>query len=584
MIAMKQLKSIPKAIYFQILLASLCYINLEYMHYTILTDRTGLGFFPYIENICFTFIDVCLIFAVSSLVIGKKHYLFFVPYGLVTFFIAANVWYSRYFYNYLPPSLYTEFDNLDGLSANIFSAIKFNDVFLIASTAIGIGYYWKYHKRFLPITFKGRARAFIFLMCIVAFTGIGMLTISTRNWPTLESKYIAPYNYATTESNFKFGILHSTIVQLLHERKKVYTKDELKQLQPYFQGVTNKVNNPKNNIILIIVESLLSYATELRIGEYEITPNLNKLVKDGAYYNRNMTSNIQLGESSDGQFIYLTGLLPKQQGVTIIDYFNNTFKALPFFLKKKNPSLYSTMTIPTASKMWRQDAMCDKYNIKSLYSRKDYQDKNYKDKWLDDKTLFECAAHSDITAHQPFFSILLTSSTHTPYTVEHAPSGIIFPECYPEALKVYLSDVHYMDKYLGEYIASLKSKGIYDDTLIIVTSDHPISKEWFHAENMAITSSIPLYIINSPVPIDKGIDYPISQADVFPTLLDLAGIESSWRGVGNSLLTQDSLLQTRREMERKDKRQQISDIILDSNFFHSKFDGSLAHKNILFSY
>lgn len=577
MIAMKQLKPIPKTIFFQILLAGLCYINLEYMHYTILTDRTGLGIFPYIENICFTFIDVCLIFAISSLVIGKRHYLFFVPYGLVAVFITANICYSRYFYNYLPPSLYTEFNNLDGLSANIFSAIKFRDVLLIVSTMVGICYYWKYHKFFLPIAFKDRIRAFAFSMCIIAFIGIGMLAISTRNWPTLESKYIAPYNYATTESNFKFGILHSTIVQLLHEKKKKYSKDELKQLQPYFQGVTNQISNPKDNIILIIVESLLSYATDLHIGEYEITPNLNKLVKNGAYYNRNMTSNIQLGESSDGQFIYLTGLLPKQQGVTIIDYFNNTFRALPFFLIKKNPFLYSLMTIPTASKMWRQDAMCDKYNIMSLYSRKDYLDKNYKEKWLDDKTLFECAAYNDSIARQPFFSVLLTSSTHTPYTNEHAPSGITFPESYPEALKIYLSNVHYMDKYLGEYITSLKSKGIYDNTLIVVTSDHPISKEWFHAENMAISSSIPLYIINSPVPIDKGIDYPITQADVFPTLLDLAGIESSWRGVGNSLLTQDSILQTRREIERNDKRQQISDIILDSNFFHPEFNESLAH-------
>lgn len=539
------------------------------MHYTILIDKTGLGYFPYIENLCFTFIDVCLIFAFSSLLIGKKFYLFFIPYGLVTFFAVANIWYSRYFYNYLPPSLYAEFNNLNGLSANILSAIKLKDIFVIITSVVGISYYWKFHKDFTPIAFKNRFRSFTYSICVVVFISIGMLAITTRTTrdrATLEAKYITPYNYATTEANFKFGILHSTIVQLLNKKKKTISKYELEQLQPYFQGITNKVDKPKTNIVIIIVESLLSYATELRLGEQEITPNLNQLVKDGAYYNRNMTSAVQLGESSDGQFIYLTGLLPKKQGVTIIDYFSNTFKAIPFFLKKKNPSLHSLMTIPTASTMWRQDAMCNKYDINSLYSRKDYSEEKYKEKWLDDKTLFEYAVQNDNTVKQPFFSVILTSSTHTPYVKEYEPSGIEFPENYPKTLRIYLSNIHYMDKYLGEYIASLKSRGLYDNTLIVVTSDHPISKEWFDAENMVISSAIPLYIINSPSPIDKGIDYPITQADVFPTLLDLTGVESSWRGVGNSLLTPDSVLQTKKEIERNDKKQQISDIILDNNY------------------
>ena len=52
---------------------------------------------------------------------------------------------------------------------------------------------------------------------------------------------------------------------------------------------------PKENIILIIVESLLSFPTDLKINGIEITPTLNKLVEKGAYYNNNMTSLIQLG-------------------------------------------------------------------------------------------------------------------------------------------------------------------------------------------------------------------------------------------------------------------------------------------------
>ena len=283
-----------------------------------------------------------------------------------------------------------------------------------------------------------------------------------------------------------------------------------------------------------------------------------------------MTSNIQLGESSDGQFIYLTGLLPKKQGVTIIDHFSNTYNAIPLLLKKQDSSLISLMTIPTASTMWRQDAMCKKYSIEYLHSRKDYINQHYEEKWLDDKTLFEYTANNDKTLEQPFISIILTSSTHTPYIKEYECNNIKFPDNYPESLRVYLSNIHYMDKYLGQYLNSLKAKGLYNNSLIIITSDHPISKDWLNAKDMAIPSTIPLYIVNSPVHIDKGPDYPINQIDVFPTILDLAGVKSSWRGVGNSLLTPDSILQSKTEIFRQQKRQQISDIILDSDYFSLK--------------
>ena len=68
----------------------------------------------------------------------------------------------------------------------------------------------------------------------------------------------------------------------------------------------------------------------------------------------------------------------------------------------------------------------------------------------------------------------------------------------------------------------------------------------------------------------KTSDYVITQADLFPTLLDLGGIHSEWRGVGNSLLCPDSILNTEREKKRIKYREKISDIILDSDYFKGK--------------
>ena len=105
----------------------------------------------------------------------------------------------------------------------------------------------------------------------------------------------------------------------------------------------------------------------------------------------------------------------------------------------------------------------------------------------------------------------------------------------------------------------------------IIASDHSISNDWLKSkEEDNVSFQIPLYIVNSPQKIDKTSDYVITQADLFPTLLDLGGIHSEWRGVGNSLLCPDSILNTEREKKRIIYREKISDIILDSDYFKGK--------------
>ena len=142
---------------------------------------------------------------------------------------------------------------------------------------------------------------------------------------------------------------------------------------------------------------------------------------------------------------------------------------------------------------------------------------------------------------------------------------------YSEELKNYLSNVHYMDKYLGKYLNFLKENHLYHNSIIIIASDHSISNDWLKSkEEDNVSFQIPLYIVNSPQKIDKTSDYAITQADLFPTLLDLGGIHSEWRGVGNSLLCPDSILNTEREKKRIIYREKISDIILDSDYFKGK--------------
>lgn len=567
----KNIERLIKQLVFPLLLMLLGYINLQYMHYTVLIDKYSLTRFSYIENILHNFADVCLFFFLSFYLIKKRTYLFFIPYVIITLLVIVNVSYSRFFYAYMPPALYGEINNLEGIADNVFATLKFADVTLLITTIAGVLFYKLYHKNYYEI--KSRMRKIVSLCILgtaIVIAGV-LISIATIHWSTLEYKYIHPFKNSPTESIFKFGILYGTTMQYITNNKQDYDPKELIKLEPLFFENEHSIECPSKNIILILVESLLSCPTHLEFNGVEITPTLNKLVREGAYYNNNMTSMIQLGESSDGQFIYLNGLLPKKKGVTIYDYFDNTFESIPKILKRKNSKIECRMTIPTSSKMWRQDGICIRYGFDKLYSRKEYSLESCNEDWLNDKQLFEYAASIDLQSKQPFFSFILTSSTHSPYNKIFEEYTIPFPDTYSEELKNYLSNVHYMDKYLGKYIDFLKANHLYNNSLIVITSDHSISNDWLKStEKDNVSFKIPLYIVNSPYKIDKESDYAISQADVFPTILDLAGIHSKWRGVGNSLLCPDSILSRTREERRMKHREKISDMILDSDYFKGK--------------
>ena len=566
------IKLLIKQFTFPLSLILLCYINLQYMHYSILIDKYSLTPFSYLENIIHAFIDICLLFFIPLYLIGKKTYLFFIPYTIITILVIVNVSYSRFFYTYMPPILYGEFNNLDGLSANVFATIRFSDITILITTLASILSYKQFHRAYSEIRRKTRRIFSLYILGIAFILLGGLIATATIHWSSLNYKYVHPFKNSPTESIFKFGIIYGTIIQCASNNKQDCNPEEVAKLEPFFYESKYSIEYPpKENIILIIVESLLSFPTDLKINGIEITTTLNKLVEKGAYYNNNMTSLIQLGESSDGQFTYLNGLIPKTKGVTIYDYFNNTFVSLPKLLKKQKPGIECRMVIPTSSKTWRQDGVCIQYGFDKLYSRKEYTLSNYKENWLNDKLLFEYAASIDKNSKQPFFSLILTSSTHSPYTKAVEDYLIPFPDTYSEELKNYLSNVHYMDKYLGKYLNFLKENHLYHNSLIIIASDHSISNDWLKSkEEDNVSFQIPLYIVNSPQKIDKTSDYVITQADLFPTLLDLGGIHSEWRGVGNSLLCPDSILNTEREKKRIIYREKISDIILDSDYFKGK--------------
>jgi arylsulfatase A-like enzyme/uncharacterized membrane protein YbhN (UPF0104 family) len=154
----------------------------------------------------------------------------------------------------------------------------------------------------------------------------------------------------------------------------------------------------------------------------------------------------------------------------------------------------------------------------------------------------------------PFFLVLHYMETHDPY-MDHNRPGVGYarvkipdpdPGKYREPfIAAYESEIEFFDKYLGEVTAALRERGLYDDSLIVVTADHGEEfydhEGWWHGMTLYEEMlHVPL-VMKLPQQIRAGeIDESIVRhIDLAPTFISLAGADPPPAMFGESLLTSD---------------------------------------------
>ena len=152
-------------------------------------------------------------------------------------------------------------------------------------------------------------------------------------------------------------------------------------------------------------------------------------------------------------------------------------------------------------------------------------------------------------------------SMHQPYTsfVEHGFK--VTDKSLPQEYKNYLTNCHYTDMQIGNYMEGLKKKGLYENSLIVIASDHDARPQYLGMEGK-ISTDIPIYIINGGIEKDKAWTGECNQLDVYTTILDIMGIESEWRGLGHTLLNSNY------KNSVNDGIQELSDWIIYGDYFN----------------
>lgn len=106
------------------------------------------------------------------------------------------------------------------------------------------------------------------------------------------------------------------------------------------------------------------------------------------------------------------------------------------------------------------------------------------------------------------------------------------PQVIRETRRRYYGQISHIDYTLGRVLGELKSRGLYDDTLIIFTSDHGehLGDYGLFGKHSYLSGSadVPL-ILKSPQEIGgtpgSRITSPVTTADIYPTILEAVGLD-----------------------------------------------------------
>ena len=528
-------------------------------------------------------LGIVLIFAALSFLIKKKgKNVYYVVTSIL--FLAICIINSIY-YNY-----YSSFVSISLLATSVFVK-DFGDVVVdFALSAKDWIYLWQIIGLIL-IMFKyknkeGNKKNNFSMLSIIAIIliSIGSVIPPYNSW----SRFIKLWNRVAVVNTF--GVYTYQFDDIVQSLKPTFNNmfgydDALREVKDYYDD--NKKEQSTNaytgifegkNVIAIHAESLQNFAIGLEFEGKEVTPNLNRLIKESLYFN-NFYAQVGVGTSSDSEFTYATSLLPANNGTVFVNYFDNKFITIQNLLNNKGYYVFSMHG--NVGDFWNRNTMHQNMGYDKFYAKSSFVIDEEYGLGLSDESFFRQAVSMlkdiDENIGTPYYGTLITLTNHTPWEDADKISdldlsskvnvnGNMVVRDYLEGkpLGDYIKSMNYMDKAIGQFLDNMEDEGLLDDTVIVIYGDHDarISKRnydymynydpvndrlldeddngyrEFNYYDYELSKSVPLIIWSKDLEEPKVIDTPMGMIDVMPTLGNMLNIYNKY-ALGNDIMNID---------------------------------------------
>ncbi|WP_207063853.1 LTA synthase family protein [Motiliproteus sp. SC1-56] len=281
------------------------------------------------------------------------------------------------------------------------------------------------------------------------------------------------------------------------------------------------------NLVIILEESLgAQYVGSL--GGDDLTPELDALAKEGWLLDQLFATGTR---SVRGIEAVITGFVPTPaRSVVKLPRSQRNFFTLASLLKQQG---YDTSFIYGGEGHF--DNMGSFFlgnGFDRVVDQRHYKNPKFMGSWgVSDGDLLR-KAHGEFSrlkqAGQPFFSLVFSSSNHTPYDY---PEDEITPVEMPARSK--RNAIRYADHALGEFFRDARASNYWEDTLFLVVADHDdrvYGRQLVPVEHFRI----PGLLLGEGLPVKRD-PRVFSQIDLPPTLLSLLGVEAAHPMVGHDI-------------------------------------------------
>ena len=341
----------------------------------------------------------------------------------------------------------------------------------------------------------------------VFFTGVVVLTftgfcMTKTEWGRFGKMWnresvLSSFGVYTYQINDVFQSLEPKINNLFGHDKA------FKKVNDYYLNRNNEYQKNElsdiydgKNVIVIHAESLQTLNINRSYNGVEVTPILNKMVREGFYFS-NFYSEVGVGTSSDAEFTFSTSLMPSSNGTVFVNYFDREYQSIQQSFKDKGYYVFSMHG--NNGDFWNRATMHKNLGYDKFYSKSSFDIDETIGLGISDKSFFKQAVSliKDLSSkeNKPFYGTLITLTNHTPWsdvelmdeydvswTVDIDGQSVTRDYLKNNIMGNYFRSVHYMDQAIGQFIEDMDREGLLDNTVIVIYGDHDarISKKSYN--------------------------------------------------------------------------------------------------------
>ena len=273
----------------------------------------------------------------------------------------------------------------------------------------------------------------------------------------------------------------------------------------------------KLNVVVVSSESFGAEFSKLHGSDRDWTPNFDSYAKQGLWFANTYASGTRTVRGLEA----ITASFPPIPTVSILRRPGN--QGIGSWGKVMNDLGYQSSFLYGGYGYFDDMNTFFSGNGFQVLDRTDIDNVRFENVWgVADEDLFDRAIQhygEQYRAGKPFFSIIMTTSNHKPFTFRPGLEQLGIPEEGGGRQ----AGVRYADYALGYFLREAARQPWFDDTIFVVVADHG-ARVYGKAEIPLETYEIPLMIYSPRHIAPRQIDTLMTQIDIAPTVLGLLGM------------------------------------------------------------